>query len=205
MKPFRTLQIVVAFIAAFPLLNPVWMHPVLANDLLPVGSPVPRELVHPEESRPVDVVLEAGNLLTGRVVTSLEVPLANSELVITQGRQEIARVLTSQRGGFQVRLPKGGVYMLSTARSVSVIRTWTAVAAPPTALNSVTLVERLVIRGQEQDCGCANPAECKCEPKRTRGKAVMLTAICGALACAIAIPLILIISDDDDDETPTSP
>ena len=204
MKPFRTLQVVVAFIATFPLLNPAWTHPVLASDLLPVGSVAPREATRPLEARPIDVVLEGGNLLVGRVTTSLNSPITDSELVITQGRQEIARVLTSHSGGFQVRLPKNGVYLLTTARSVSVIRTWTAAAAPPTAVTSVTLVERLVIRGQEADCGCASTAECKCEPKRTRGKGLVLTAICCSLACAIAIPLILIL-DDDDDEDPTSP
>ena len=195
MKPFRSLQIVVAVIATFPMLSPAWTHSAFADDL--PAATAPRDSVRQNplpELRPVDVILEAGNLLTGKVITSLNVPIADTELIVTQGRQEVARVFTNEIGEFQVRLPKGGIYLLSTNRTDSIVRTWTATAAPPTAITSVTLVERLVVRGQEADC----------PPKRRHGKGLMLLGITAALAAAIAIPIVLLDRHEDLEKNKTT-
>ena len=190
MNPFRPLQIVVALFATLPMLCPAWTNLATANDFPPNNSSTPRDSVRPDpstDSRPVDVVLGTGNLLPGRVVTSLDEPITDTELIVTQARQEVARVITNENGEFQVRLPRGGVYLLSTTRSVSVVRAWTTTAAPPTALTSVTLVERLVVRGQDEDS----------PPKRRHGKGLLLLGITAALAAAIALPLAVIDYKDD--------
>ncbi len=196
MKPFRSLQTVVAFVATLPLLCPTWVHRAVADDLPPAASVSPRDSVRPQDVRPVDVVLDIGNHISGRVVTSLNQPIVDVELIVTQGRQEVARVFTNEFGVFQVRLPRGGVYVFATARSMSVVRTWTATAAPPTAVETITLIERLVIRGQDENC----------EPKRGHGKGLMLLAITAALAAAIAIPLATIdFHEDHEKHKATSP
>ena len=194
--PFRSLQIVVAFIATIPLFSPTWTRTALAGDQSVSLPSVPRNLARPTEVRPVDVVLGAGSVLSGRIVTSLDQPIVGAELVVTQGRQEIARVVTTGAGDFQVQLPRGGVYLLSAPRSTLVVRTWTEAAAPPAAIQSVVMVERFVVRGQDEDC----------EPKRDHSKGLMLLAITAALAAAIVIPLLILDREDElDKETPTSP
>ncbi len=195
-KSFRSLQIVVAFLATIPLLNPIWLRPVFADDQTTVLPTAPRSATRSSDVRPIDVALETGNTLSGRVVTSHDQPIANVELVVTQGRHEISRVVTSTVGDFQVQLPRGGVYLLTTARSTLLVRTWTEAAAPPAAIRSVVMVERFVIRGQDEDC----------EPRRGHGKGLMLLAITAALAAAIVIPLVILDRHEDlEKETPATP
>ncbi|MCX7421578.1 MAG: hypothetical protein NT013_18810 [Planctomycetia bacterium] len=196
MESFRSLQIVVAFLATTPLLNPIWLRPVFGDDQTAVLPAAYRTATRSPDIRPIDVALETGNTLSGRVVTSLDQPITSAELVVTQGRLEISRVVTSAVGDFQVQLPRGGVYLLTTARSTLLVRTWTEAAAPPAAIHMVVMVERFVVRGQDEDC----------EPTRGHGKGLMLLAITAALAAAIVIPLVILDRHVDlEKETPATP
>jgi hypothetical protein len=89
-KPFRSFQFFVAFVATIPLLCPASVLSAAADDLAPATSIVPRESTPPAESvrpqdvRPVDVVLGFGNHISGRVTTSLDQPITGVEIVVTR-------------------------------------------------------------------------------------------------------------------------
>lgn len=194
--PFRTLQIAVAFVATIPLLSPHWTRSAFAEDQPASIRTTPSTAARLPDMRPFDVVLGAGNILSGRVVTSLNQPVVDAGIIVTHHRQEIARVVTNASGDFQAQLPCGGVCLITTPRSSLVVRTWTEAAAPPTAIRSVEMIERFTLRGQNEDC----------EPKRGHGKGLLLLGIAAALAAAIVIPLVILDRHEDlENETPKSP
>lgn len=194
--PFRSLQIAVAFVATIPLLSPHWTRSAFAEDQPVNIRTTPSTAARLPDMRPLDVVLGAGNILSGRVVTSLNQPVVDVGIIVTHHRQEIARVVTNDSGDFQAQLPCGGVYLITTPGSSLVVRTWTETAAPPTAVRSVDMIERVAVRGQDEEC----------EPKRGYGKGLLLLGITAALAAAIVIPLVILDRHEDlEKETPKSP
>ena len=173
MNSSPTLQKVAALLAAIPLICPGWMQSVSADEPVPVRLATSSGAM---ESRLVDVLLLSGNVLAGEVVDAVGTPQVEAEVIVSQGRDEIARATTNQSGKFQIEVPRGGVYLVTAGRCVKVVRTWTPTAAPPAARDHVTLSPLAVIRGQ-------NPS----------GGADSLSRLLflGSIAAAIAIPIAL--------------
>lgn len=193
--PFRSFQRLAAFVAAVPMIIPFQPQAASADDRsLPVETPSKRAPLA-GELRPVDVALGSANLLRGRMLNAQGQPQTNSQVVVFQSRTEVLRVTTSDVGEFHVQLPRAGVYLLRSERSVLLVRAWTVDAAPPNAVATVTLSDRSNVRGQNEEC----PPE-----ERSHGNGLMLVAIAGALTAAIVIP-ILLIDKLDDDAPPSSP
>ncbi len=167
---------VVALVATLPLVDPGWTPSVQAADP-PTTLPIVRPITA-AEVRPMDVVLATNNLLVGQVLDAQGSAVAETEVIVTQGKQEVARTLTNQLGEFAVTLPRGGVYLVFTNRSAQVVRTWTAAAAPPMAADRAVLAERdEVIRAQMGGGMIGN-----------WGKPLALLVYAG-IAAAIAIPI----------------
>ena len=147
MKPIRMFHTAVALVATLPLVDPCWTPSAQAADP-PTTPPVTRPITA-AEVRPMDVVLATNNVLVGQVLDAQGLAVAETEVVVTQGKQEVARTLTNQLGEFAVTLPRGGVYLVVSNRSAQVVRTWTPAAAPPMAAERAVLAERdEVIRAQ---------------------------------------------------------
>lgn len=92
------------------------------------------------KSRIPDVSLAAGGVFSGRVVDHSGTPLEGAEVVVKQGKQEVARTVTDKNGLFTVKEMKGGVYQVSSGNTDGVFRVWTEKTAPPVAKGQALLV-----------------------------------------------------------------
>ena len=167
-----SLQKVAALLAAIPLICPGWIQPVSAQEPVPVGWVTSNGAT---ESRVLDIALSE-NVLAGEVVDAVGTPQAETDVVVSQGRDEIARGTTNTSGKFLIEVPRGGVYLVTGGGCVKVVRTWTSTAAPPAARDHVTLSPPAVIRGQDPSGG---------------GNALARLLLLGGIAAAIAIPIAL--------------
>ena len=178
----RPLQKLAALLAMIPLTSPGGMPPVSAKE--PVSARSLATSATASEPRPVDVVLLPGNILAGEVLDADGVPQPDAKVVVSLGRYEIARGTTNQAGEFVIEVPRGGVYLVASGRSVTVVRAWTATAAPPAAQYRVTLSSHsTVVRGQSP-AGRMDP--------------LLGLLLVGAVAAAIAIPIALNNNGRDD-------
>ena len=99
-----------------------------------------------------DVALDAAGVLHGVFVDRLGLPVGDSDVVVRQGRRVKRVAKTDQTGRFQVPAMRGGVCSVSVGKQTSVLRVWTANAAPPSAKSQLVLVEKVtVVRGQSED------------------------------------------------------
>ncbi len=96
----------------------------------------------------VDVALDEADHLSGQVLDREGQPIVNSSVDVAQHGQRFARVMTDERGAFEVRLRRGGVYQLLTADGVTGVRVWTRASAPPSCARRVVIVQGDVQRGQ---------------------------------------------------------
>ncbi|HLQ46334.1 MAG TPA: hypothetical protein VK137_16440, partial [Planctomycetaceae bacterium] len=154
---------------------PGGIPPVSAKEPLP-----PRPLATSataSEPRPVDIVLLPGNVLAGAVVDADGVPRPDANLVVLLGHYEIARGKTDQAGEFAIAVPRGGVYLVASGRSVTVVRAWTATAAPPAAQYRVTLSPQSTVARGQSPAGRMDP--------------LLGLLLVGGVAAAIAIPIAL--------------
>lgn len=99
--------------------------------------------------KPMDVVLSSQKTLHGQVVNAENAPQAGQSVTLSSRGQVIAQATTDARGGFQLPVARGGVYVVSTGDAESVVRTWTGETAPPAAREGVLLVnDGVAVRGQ---------------------------------------------------------
>ena len=110
----------------------------------------------PRVLQTTDVALSRDNVLLGQVSDRDGAPLSSTEVLVSQGSREIGRVLTDERGGFQVALPHAGLYLVSSGTSVAIVRAWVRGTAPPNAVRSV-IVEPRTIRAQSPMLGGQGP------------------------------------------------
>ena len=164
----------VAFIALAPLSIPGPMQSAIAKE--PVRSRLVTK-TQANEPKPIDVVLQPGNIIAGEALSADGVPLAESDVVVHLGRHEVTRVTTNQLGEFAAEVPRGGVYVVSSSAGALLVRTWTATAAPPNSLYRVAITpQTTVIRAQNSDGGF-NP--------------LLGLLLAGGIAAAIAVPIAL--------------
>jgi hypothetical protein len=92
-----------------------------------------------QKSQIPDVTLAAG-VFSGRVIDHAMNPLEGAEVVIKQGKNEVARTVTDKKGVFAVKNLKGGVYQVTSGNTDGVFRVWTEKTAPPVAKGQALLV-----------------------------------------------------------------
>ena len=127
--------------AAIPLIAPSWTCAVLGSE--PTSAAVAS--ADSPSWRPTDVRLLPGNVLQGRVIDSDGFGVANREVLVSQGNRLIARGQSSATGEFSMALPRGGVYLVSAAERLRLVRAWTASAAPTDSPNMLELAPTEVV------------------------------------------------------------
>ncbi len=91
------------------------------------------------EASVADVAL-ANGALVGRVVDHTGAALTSKEVVVRQGKHEVAKVMTDKSGTFAVSNLKGGLYEVTAGTSSGTFRVWTESAAPQSAGEQALLV-----------------------------------------------------------------
>lgn len=114
----------------------------------------------PSESKPaaqkpgqpaaIDVALEKDGVVSGRILdTKQENGVANTPVVVRQGKEEIASTTTDSEGRFQIKNLKGGLYVVSANKGHGLFRMWAPKSAPPVAHDKVLLMsDAIVVRAQ---------------------------------------------------------
>lgn len=144
----------IAVLASVPLIIPTWTSSASAVErTISTPSTFSKSGLSTIDAaiRPQDVVLHSGNLLAGEVSDSNGHPLADTQVSVFVGKQEVAQGKTNQDGEFVIAVPRGGVYGIACGESIAVARTWSAKASPPAAESRVRLSPlstRPTIRGQ---------------------------------------------------------
>lgn len=87
----------------------------------------------------IDVALSNGSLV-GRVVDHTGTAMASKEVVVRQGKYEVAKVSTDSNGTFAVSHLKGGLYEVTAGTSTGTFRVWTESAAPQSAAEQAMIV-----------------------------------------------------------------
>ncbi len=189
MSSVGPVQKLAAVLAAVPLAIPCWQSSAFGKDLRPPQAAVSKS--RPAELKATDVLLLPGNVLAGGVHDSDGQPIADTEIVVSLGRQEIARGLTDELGEFVIEVPRGGTYLVVTGQTVVLVRAWTGTAAPPKCATRLHLTQsKITVRGQTPVGGGIDP--------------LLGVLLIGGIAAAIAIPLAINANDDDNDNRPSA-
>lgn len=100
----------------------------------------------------VDIQLDAEGKLRGEVFNAKKKPVANATISVRASRKEVVRARTNEKGQFEVKDLKPGVYYIIAGTGHGVYRVWTAKMAPPKAREQVRIVsDRTLIRAQNLD------------------------------------------------------
>ncbi|HET6425848.1 MAG TPA: carboxypeptidase-like regulatory domain-containing protein [Planctomycetaceae bacterium] len=91
------------------------------------------------EASVADISLANGALI-GRVVDHTGAAMASKEVVVRQGKNEVAKVQTDKSGTFAVSNLKGGLYEVTAGTSTGTFRVWTESAAPSSAAEQALLI-----------------------------------------------------------------
>ena len=116
-----------------------------AGTLLPTHAICAAESMQPRGSATVsqtfaDVRFSSDGSFNGRVVDSAGTIAKNAEVVIRQGKKEIARCKADEKGVFSVGKLKSGTYQVSSGTTEGYFRAWEDQAAPPAARKYALLV-----------------------------------------------------------------
>jgi len=136
----------------------------------------------------IDIALQEGSELHGRVVDREGLPVTKSEVKVLRAGKTVAAVRTDGIGAFKAELARGGVYHVETEDGVAVLRVWQPNTAPPHAVSQV-----LMINGNKVHRGQRTPTQALfCHPYIVIAVAAML----------VAVPVIL--HNNRDDRRPAS-
>ena len=83
--------------------------------------------------KPVDVTLNSDGLLVGQVVNSEGTTVPTAQVAIYHRGSLIAKTFADDSGRFAVRKLRGGIHQVSMGQDKTVVRLWSASAAPPAA------------------------------------------------------------------------
>lgn len=109
--------------------------------LLAADSPVaPKQASVTKVVASADVRLSSGGTLSGRVVDHTGNALEGAEVVVRQGKAEVARAVTDDSGLWVVKNLSNGVYQASSGATTGQFRVWGETAAPPAAKDHALLV-----------------------------------------------------------------
>lgn len=153
-----------------------------------------------------DIALDAGGLLTGKVVDQAGQAVPNATLVFKTGQHQLVETLADDNGAFRIKSLQGGVYQMTADGFASTARLWTAQTAPPHAKKTATLVTGTIVRGQScTNDSCTGTCDDCCGGCGMAGGSAPLAflmnpiVIGAAVAAAVAIPLAIENNNDDDD------
>jgi hypothetical protein len=100
----------------------------------------------------VDVKLDEGGKMMGRIVDQQGQPIAHTHVELRQANGVVTTARTKKNGWFEVRGLRGGKYVLASNNQVGLVRAWTADTAPPAANQAIQLVTSdQVVRGNFDD------------------------------------------------------
>ena len=141
----------------------------------------------------LDIGLQSEGQFAGRVVDHTGTPAQQAEIVVRQGNKEVARTHSDSQGRFQVEGLRGGVYEVSSGKTVGTYRVWQNDVAPPSAKEQALLI--LGENGTRGQFGAAG------------GGLVIIAAavIASLIISAIAHDRINSVDDKVDSLLPTSP
>lgn len=180
-----------ALVSTIPLIIPAWSSSAFAADRT---STKPAAMTNDTALRAQDVVLHSGNVLVGQVVDHEGHAVAETNVSVFVGRQEVARGTTDQAGEFAISVPRGGVYWLLCGESLALTRTWSAKTSPPSATDRVTLSPPSTptrIRSQ-------SPATPWYSGSGPFGLSTLgATALAAGVATAIAVPIAVTQNNND--------
>ncbi len=134
-----------------------------------------------------DVALSEDGTAIGRVLTSNGTPVDGAQVVIRQGDEIFAKLITSKDGQFSSPGLRAGVYTIATVQGGGLYRLWPQNIAPPSAKSQALVMTREpVMRAQFGGSGLAD-----------------WTAI-GIGAAGLTVGIITLDKVDDIDETTSS-
>jgi hypothetical protein len=136
MKDLKYMGRALAALAVFGMALP---NAALRADAPQKSLPVAAAKKLPKGQLP-DVTLAQGGVFSGRVVDHSGTVIEGAEVVLKQGKKEVARTVTDKNGLFSAKDLKGGVYQVSSGNTDGVFRVWTEKTAPPSAKGQALLV-----------------------------------------------------------------
>ena len=113
-----------------------------------------KSVVPSAQKKIVDLALSNG-ATTGIVVDDQGSPVKGAKVEVKYQGKSIAKVVSNDKGEFQVRKLRGGIHTIHSGGGVAVARLWSAATAPPAAKARLTVVSQArLIRGQCGEFGC---------------------------------------------------
>ncbi|MCA9185551.1 MAG: hypothetical protein R3E01_23725 [Pirellulaceae bacterium] len=111
----------------------------------------------------VDVALQAGGTLQGRLVTPEGQVLGHKQVAVTYAGQTVATTETGEDGSFVFHGLRGGAHVLNTNGAVATCRFWSNGTAPPAAHSAVLMVDTTsTVRAQGPCTSCGAIGGCSC-------------------------------------------
>ncbi|HUT13346.1 MAG TPA: hypothetical protein VMY42_22855 [Thermoguttaceae bacterium] len=96
-----------------------------------------------------DVRLHEGGVLYGQVVTVENIPVADTDVLLTSNSQKLAVYKTDKNGYFAFSSLQSGMYQLVTVNGHQAYRVWSGKIAPPSAqAGALVVVGGETVRGQ---------------------------------------------------------
>ena len=89
-----------------------------------------------------DVALSEDGTVVGRVLTGNGTPVDGARVVIRQGEQIYAKMLTNKQGQFTADNLRAGVYTIATVQGSGLYRLWPKNIAPPSAKTQALVLTR---------------------------------------------------------------
>jgi hypothetical protein len=98
----------------------------------------------------IDVRLDEGRTVRGRLLDASGQPLADRPIVLHQSDGTRLAAQTDAAGGFVLHGVSAGIQRLTAENTTLNCRVWTHTAAPPAALDQLTVVAgQTIVRGQQ--------------------------------------------------------
>ena len=124
-----------------------------------------------------DVQLREGGVLLGPLVTPQNIGVAEAQVALSSGEQQLAVGKTDQHGYFAFAGLRNGLYQVTAADGYGTYRVWTATTAPPAAQPGVLIVgSQGTVRGQYG-------------MRRMRDLLANPWVVAGIVATAVAVPV----------------
>lgn len=144
----------------------------------------------PAETIGTDVILHEQGMLQGSVLDEAGRPIASAEVRILKSSRVVAVVTTDEAGRFWIRSLRNGTHVLQTDGAMQIVRFWGKSAAPPSAVDNLTVVVR------------PDPL--------VRGQAASLPGVMGnpwfiAGVVGVAVGTVLIVDHENDDDNRAAP
>lgn len=100
----------------------------------------------------IDVELQAGGVLVGRIVDAKGTGLGRSSVALRNGNVVVAETTTDPAGNFRFESIRGGIYHVSSGAASAMYRVWAHRTAPPGVSQGILMVpSQNVVAGQGTD------------------------------------------------------